>query len=203
LTRRARSILAGSALLGLAIITARLALPSVPGWFIHADPLAPCDVIVVAGSDPEGSTEAEGARLWRAGTSRYLLCVGRPAAWHVLEEVVMARHLRTLGVPPDRILTLDIPFSDAPDAGTMREENRRLLPLLRRRGFRSALVVSPALESRRRSLLLRPWRRAGLRALVHPIRDAGFLAAGWWRRKTDTKLVVSEALGWLTLPFGG
>ena len=64
-------------------------------------------------------------------------------------------------------------------------------------------MVSPALESRRRSLLLRPWRRAGLRALVHPIRDAGFLAAGWWRRKTDTKLVVSEALGWLTLPFGG
>jgi len=181
-------MLAGAALLGLAVIAARLALPSVPGWSIHADALAPCDVIVVAGSDPEGSTEAEGARLWRAGSGRYLLCAGRPAAWHVLEEVVMARHL---------------PFSDAPDAGTMREENRRLLPLLRRRGFRSALVVSSALESRRRSLLLRPWRRAGLRALVHPIPDAGFLEAGWWRRKTDTKLVVSEALGWLTLPFGG
>ena len=171
-------MLAGAALLGLAVIAARLALPSVPGWSIHADALAPCDVIVVAGSDPEGSTEAEGARLWRAGSGRYLLCAGRP-------------------------LTLDIPFSDAPDAGTMREENRRLLPLLRRRGFRSALVVSSALESRRRSLLLRPWRRAGLRALVHPIPDAGFLEAGWWRRKTDTKLVVSEALGWLTLPFGG
>jgi hypothetical protein len=191
------------ALLGLAAAAARLALPSVPEWFIHADAPAPCEVIVIAGSDPEGSTEAEAARLWRAGTGRYLLCVGRQAAWHVMEDEVVARHLQALGIPSSRVLTFAIPFSDAADAGTMREENRLLLPLLRRRGFRSVLVISPALESRRRSLLLRPWRRAGLRVLVHPIPDPRFRATGWWRRKTDTKFVVGEALGWLSLPFGG
>ena len=203
MTRRAGWLLGGIGFLGLAATAARLALPSVPGWFIHADPPAPCDVILVAGSNPEGSTETEGARLWRAGSGSDVLCVGRQAAWHVMEDQVMARHLRTLGIPSSRILTFAIPFSDAVDAGTMREENRLLLPLLRRRGFRSVLVISPALESRRRSLLLRPWRRAGLRVLVRPIPDPRFHTAGWWRRKMDTKFVVGEALGWLTLPFGG
>jgi hypothetical protein len=50
--------------------------------------------------------------------------------------------------------------------------------------------------------VLRPWRRAGLRVLLHPIAGPDFRAAGWWRRKTDTKVVVGEALGWLTMPFG-
>jgi uncharacterized SAM-binding protein YcdF (DUF218 family) len=203
LTRRTGWALGGLALLGLAAAAARLALPVVPGWFLYADPPAACDVILAAGSNPAGSTEAEGARLWHAGFGRCILCLGRQAAWHVAEEEVMARHLRSLGIPASRILIFDIPFSDAADAGTMREENRLLLPLLRRRGFRSVLVISSALESRRRSLLLRPWRRAGLRVLVHPIPDHEFRAVGWWRRKMDTKRIVSEALGWLTLPFGG
>jgi hypothetical protein len=181
----------------------RLALPAMPGWLIHADSPARCDVIVVAGSNPEGSTEREGARLWRGGEAQRILCVGHPVAWHVAEDEVMARHLRVLGVPSGRVLTFDIPSSDAADAGTMREEVRLLLPFLLRQRFRSAVVVSPELQSRRRSFLLQPWRRAGLRVLVQPIPDPAFRAAGWWRRKRDTKRLVGEMLGWLTLPFDG
>jgi hypothetical protein len=203
MTRRARWALGGSVLLVLAAIGLRLALPSMPRWFIHTDPPATCDVIVVAGSNPEGSTEAEAARLWRSRAGRMILCVGRPSAWHVTEDEVMARHLRSLGVPANRVLAFDIPFSNAPDAGTMREEVRLLLPFLRRQRFRSAVVIASELQSRRRSYRLRPWRRAGLRVLVHPIPDPAFHAAGWWRRKRDTKLVVGEMLGWLALPFGG
>jgi hypothetical protein len=159
-------------------------------------------VIVVAGSNPKGSTEREGVRLWRRGYGRYLLCVGRPAAWNVKEEEAMARHARDLGMPADRVLTYHIPFSTAPDAGTMREEARLLLPFLQQQGFRSALVVSAELQSRRKARMLRPWRRAGLRVRIHPISGPEFQADGWWRRKTDTKMVVSEAIGWLTMPFG-
>jgi hypothetical protein len=180
----------------------RLALPSIPGWFIHADRLAPCDLIVVTGSNPEGSTEEEGVRLWRRGLARRLLFVGRPAAWNVAEDEVMVRHARALGVPADRLLRFHLPFSSDPDAGTMREEQRRLLPFLQARGVRSVLVVSGEIQSRRKSLLLRPWRRAGLRVLVHPIPGPDFRATRWWRRKMDTKVIVGEALGWLTLPFG-
>ena len=193
----------GAALLLLAAVGALLALPSVPSWFVHADPVTPCDVIVVAGSNPEGSTELEGARLWKRGAGRFILCTGRPAAWNVLGDEVMARHLRALGIPVSRVLTFGIPYSEASDAGTMREEVRLLLPFLQRRRFRSALVMTPELQSRRRSFLLQPWRRAGLQAFVHPIPDAEFRTAEWWRRKRDTKSLVSEALGWLTLPFGG
>jgi uncharacterized SAM-binding protein YcdF (DUF218 family) len=189
--------------MGLCVLGTRLALPALPGWFIHTDPPARSDVIVIAGSDPDGSMEAEGGRLWRAGLGGCLLCVGRPVAWNVRSDEVMARHLRALGIPGERILAVDIPFSDAPDAGTMREEIRRLLPFLRRRGWRSALVVSSALESRRHFLLLAPWRRAGLRVRVHAIPEPRFRGAGWWRRKSDTKRIVGEALGWLTLPIGG
>jgi uncharacterized SAM-binding protein YcdF (DUF218 family) len=202
MSRRARWVLGAVVALGLAVVLARLALPVIPGWFIRADPLTPCDVIVVAGSNPAGSTEAEGARLWQRGFGHYLLCVGRPAAWRVAEEAVMARHARALGVPADRVLRFHIPFSYAPDAGTMREEARLLLPFLRARGFRSALVISAELQSRRKYRVLRPWRRAGLRVLIHPIASPDFRTDGWWRRKTDTKVVVGEALGWLTLPFG-
>jgi hypothetical protein len=205
-SRRARWVLAGAVLLSLLVVSARLALPAVPGWFIYSDGSdrsVQCDVIVVAGSDPQGSSEAEGARLWSAGAGRCLLCVGRPAAWNVSAEAVMARHLRVLGIPPDRILTFHIPFSDAPDAGTMREEDRLLLPCLLHRGVRSAMVIATALESRRRFLRLGSWRRAGLRVRVHAIPEPQFHPADWWRRKPDTKLVVGEILGWLTLPFGG
>lgn len=206
MSTRVRWVLAGAVLLSLLAAGTRLLLPAVPGWFIHSDGSdrsVRSDVIVMFGSNPEGSTEAEGARFWRGGYGRYLLCVGRPAAWNVRGEEVMARHLRALGIPAARILTFDIPFSDAPDAGTMREENRRLLPFLRRRSFRSALVISAELESRRRHRLLDSWRRAGLSVRVYAVPEAEFQMAGWWRRKSDTKRVVSELLGWLSLPFGG
>jgi hypothetical protein len=201
-TRRVRRFLGGCLAVGAALVVVRLALPSIPGWFIHADRLAPCDLIVVTGSNPEGSTEEEGVRLWRRGLARRLLFVGRPAAWNVAEDEVMVRHARALGVPADRLLRFHLPFSSDPDAGTMREEQRRLLPFLQARGVRSVLVVSGEIQSRRKSLLLRPWRRAGLRVLVHPIPGPDFRATRWWRRKMDTKVIVGEALGWLTLPFG-
>src|SRR5687768_17029375 len=114
MSRRARRALGAAAVLGLAAGLARIALPVVPGWFIRADPLAPCDVIMVAGSNPAGSTEVEAVRLWRRGLGRYLLCVGRPAAWRVSEEEVMARHARALGVPAEQVLSFHIPFSNAP-----------------------------------------------------------------------------------------
>jgi uncharacterized SAM-binding protein YcdF (DUF218 family) len=200
--RRTRRLIAGLSVAGAVLGAARLALPSVPGWFIRANRLAPCDLIVVTGSNPAGSTEIEGVRLWRQGMGRRLLCVGRLAAWNVTEDEVMVRHARALGVPPDRLLRFHIPFSVAPDAGTMREEARRLLPFLRTRGVRSVLVVSSDIQSRRKSLLLKSWRRAGVHVLVHPIPGPDFHADGWWRRKLDTKVVVGEVLGWLTLPFG-
>jgi hypothetical protein len=202
MSRRLRRGLFGITLVVVAAVLLCCLLPVVPGWFIRADPLAPCDVILVAGSNPLGSTEAEGVRLWRRGMGRSLLCVGRAAAWNVAEDEVMVHHARALGVPANRLLHFAIPFTDAPDAGTMREEARLLLPFLRARGVRSVLIVSAELQSRRKALLLRPWRRAGLRVRVHPIASPDFSAAGWWRRKTDTKAVVGEALGWLTLPFG-
>jgi uncharacterized SAM-binding protein YcdF (DUF218 family) len=202
MSRRGRWGVGAVAAMAVFLVAARLALPRVPGWFIHADPLAPCDLIVVSGSNPDGSTEAEGARLWHQGFGRSLLCVGRPAAWEVAEEEVMARHARALGVPAERVLRFHIPYGDDPDTGTTREEVRRLLPLLRARRVRSALVVTGELQSRREALLIGPWRRADIRVLVHPIESPGFSPAGWWRRKVDTKAVVGEALGWLTVPFG-
>lgn len=178
-------------------------LPAVPGWFVSADRPVRSELIFVTGSDPAGSTEVVAARLWRRGLGRYLVCVGRPVAWHVLGEQAMAAHLRALGIPASRVMTLDIPFADAPDSGTMREENRWVRAYMLRRGFHTAIVISPALQSRRRSFFLRTWRRSSLIVHVYPVADPGFRAGGWWHRKTDTKIVVSEALGWLMLPFGG
>jgi hypothetical protein len=73
--------LAGAALLVLSAAGIELALPAMPGWLIHVDPPARCDLIVVEGSNPEGSTEMEAARLWRRGQAEKVLCVGRPKAW--------------------------------------------------------------------------------------------------------------------------
>ncbi len=100
------------------------------------------------------------------------------------------------------MLSFHIPFSTAADAGTMREEARLLLPFLQEKGFRSALVVSAELQSRRKARVLRPWRQAGVRVLLHPIAGPEFRTESCWRRKADTKVVVSEALSWLTMPFG-
>ena len=120
----------------------------------------------------------------------------------VHEDEVMLRHARSLGVPAERLIGYHIPFSNAPDAGTMREELRLLRPFLQARGVRSVIVISSEMQSRRKSLLLGAWRDAGLQVLVHPMPHPDFRPAGWWRRKTDTKVVVGEALAWLTLPFG-
>src|SRR5437763_15164801 len=99
MSRRLRWGLFGIMLGVASAVLLRWLLPIFPGWFIQSDPLTPCDVIVVAGSNPQGSTEEEGVRLWRRGLGRSLMCVGRPAAWHVAEDEVMVRHARALGVP--------------------------------------------------------------------------------------------------------
>ena len=114
----------------------------------------------------------------------------------------MARHARTLGIPAERVLRFHIAFSNEPDAGTMREEARLLLPFLQARGVRKVLVIAPALQSRRKALVLGRWQRAGIRVRIHPMPDSGFRAAGWWRRQSDTKRVVGEALSWVLMPLG-
>jgi len=83
------------------------------GLVRHADPPAPCDVIVAADSNIRRSTEVEGARLWRAGWGRYLLCVGRQVAWHVRAERSWPGTFSRWR-PRGRILTLDIRLATLP-----------------------------------------------------------------------------------------
>jgi uncharacterized SAM-binding protein YcdF (DUF218 family) len=175
------------ALLGLRF----LVLPSLPDWLAARDAPQPSDLAIALGGDSSGSREAGAAQLWLDGHARLVLCSGRDLLWRTNEADVMAAHVRSLGVPADRILR-------SGSGSSAIEEAARILPLARERGVRSVLLVTTSPHSRRaRTLFRRAWRGAGIRVLSCPGESPYFRRERWWTRVRERHVVMVELLSWV------
>lgn len=176
-----------AALLGLRF----LVLPSLPDWLAERDTPQPSDLAIALGGDSSGSREAGAARLWLQGHARLVLCSGRDLLWQTNEADVMAAHVRSLGVPADRILR-------SRSGSSTVEEAARILPLVRARGVRTVLLVTSYPHSRRaRTIFRRAWRGAGIRVLSCPVDSPYFRRERWWTRVRDRHVVIIELLSWV------
>ncbi|HWP99864.1 MAG TPA: YdcF family protein [Vicinamibacterales bacterium] len=185
-------------LVELLLIVVALALLPFAGWLLYReDPVERADAIMVlAGARAERWLEA--ADLYRAGIAPAV--VVSPGRREPAEDLLAARGLRLptegeqvraaliqLGVPAEVITVL----RGAPD--NTAEEARLLREIAEARGWRTVVVVTSKLHTRRAGLAFRrTLRDTGVRILVRASRHDDDDPRGWWRRRKTVRDVVEE-----------
>jgi len=153
-------------------------------WLARSDPPKPSDVIVCL-SSPERVKKA--ARLYHKGMAPQI----------ILTVATKTEPLTSLGVPEDRI-TL------APGPKTTYQEALVVAPILRQRGYRSALVVTDPYHLRRVRWTFGKVLKDQPVEMIFVASDLPWEGEGWWRSKNETFYVYSETakLGWYWLAHG-
>lgn len=176
---------------------------------VAEDEPAPAEVIVVSlHSDAAGVLEA--ADLVAAGYARRVAVFDVPPAPDDLElarrglpgEDLTSRQVRLLGV----LGVSEVARVPLEEAGT-RGEAAALVPWLRERRYRTAIVVTTTDHSRRtRRTLARTAHGQEARVLVRAARHSEFDPQRWWHTRNGIRLAVIElqklALDVLAHPFG-
>lgn len=162
---------------------------------------APADAIVVlSGSLPD--RVLHGVDLHRAGLAP-LLVLTREAEWPGLQEL-RARGIdiperyelnreiaRQLGIPDEAVVMVD------ERAGSTITEVAALLPVLRRRGIRSILLVTSKTHTRRAAAIFATLSGGDIEVRVSPTPYDPFSPDDWWRRREMTRRVLTEYGKWL------
>lgn len=179
------------------------------GRFLYVeDPLHPADAIfVLAGTYLERPLEA--ADLYKTGyaprviLSSEIMDGGELALMRrgidVLSRAEVARDLLArIGVPPERITVLE------PIHNSTSDEARSLRDLATLHHWRSVIVVTSKLHTRRARLAIRSVANGSdLQILIRATRYDQADPEHWWRSRSDLRLTISEtqkllayALGW-------
>ena len=171
------------------------------------DPLERADAILVLGGSL-ADRPLEAAALYDGGYApRIVLSAGANDYASVLlasrgiSVPSPADHTRAvllqLGVPDDGMLVLPgNPSSTRDEAsamGTMAAEN----------GWRSVIVVTSKLHTRRARLAMRHYLEpAGVRVIVRGSRYDRSDPSRWWRRRSDVRMALTELQFWIAYALG-
>lgn len=175
----------------LLILLRSLWLPLVGGFLIVADPLARADAVVpLGGGERDRVTQAaalvvDGHAGWLVTTDVEMDLPGIRDSW----ADMVRREAAWQGVPAERIV-------DAPGlVTTTYGEAVAVRGLMLERGWRSLIVVTDPLHTRRARLVFREvFRDAGIRVIVRPVDAADFTAANWWRSEEGLRYAWTEYL---------
>jgi uncharacterized SAM-binding protein YcdF (DUF218 family) len=166
------------------------------GFLITEDaPQASDAIVVLSGSFPDRILEA--VALYREGYAKQIVLCRDPAnhALNLLEQrgVKMQpgfernRYVaESLGVPPEAISVV------GESAASTFGEARRVLDDARERGFRSILLVSSKIHTRRAGAIYRHLAGDSVRILTRPARDDSFRPETWWHDRAQVRRVVIE-----------
>jgi len=164
---------------------------------IVRDRLEPADVIVVLAGDDNGERVNEAVKLFQQGFSRKMLLSGGPLAWNLTAASWMKKHARYLGVPSTAIITQDRSRSTLEDVTLC-------LPILKKNGFRSLILVTSPTHSRRaKRVFMKICAREGIKVISWPAQKSKFKLSGWWTRHEDTQLVIWEYVSLVYYFFKG
>jgi uncharacterized SAM-binding protein YcdF (DUF218 family) len=165
-----------------------LILTALGQYLLISDQPQPADIIIVLGGDSNGGRVSEAVKLFKQGLGRKLLMSGGPLVWRQTHAQNMIKQAEFLGVPEQKILLEERSRSTWENALFS-------LPLVKKAGAHSVLIVTSPSHTRRSSLVFkRLYPPNGIKVLVCPVRDDEFKAAGWWQRDEDTEQVIREYL---------
>lgn len=154
-------------------------------FLVVSDALRSADAIIAIGGDgPERIFTA--LRLLREGYGRWLVVSGGPYGRGFNSAILMRNQAIRGGLPAERIIVDDVAESTVGNAvGSAR--------LMKRRGLRSAILLTSPYHTRRAAIVFsRYFRRDGLVVRVLAVDDGYFRIDRWWTREPDRGLVLRE-----------
>ncbi len=156
------------------------------GRYLYAkDELKPADVIVVLGGEQTERVEY-GVKLFKEGWARkdrIILTGGPVVGTHTLAGM-MKEQAEALGVSGKDILLADRSMSTEEDA-------RETGDIVKKRGYRSLILVTSPYHSKRALLYFRRLV-PDVRIVSAPADKSWFRFGGWWMRGRDRDTVLSE-----------
>ena len=178
------------ALLLLGYVFHPVYLTSIGQALITEDPLEQSDaILVLAGDNRYGDRVNQAVRLFKANYAPLLVLSGTPIGWRTHQADIMRRQATELGIPASQILTI------AHDSDSTKEEAAVLVPVLRKQGIHTIILVSSNFHTARAKRIFQTLTEAGeLRILASPVREESFDPAGWWTRRRDAKTFAFEAI---------
>lgn len=177
--------------LAVLLISRSLWLPPIGGFLIVADPLQRADAVVPLGGG-ERDRVAQAAALVRDGCAGWLVTTnveldlpGIRDSWAGL----VRREALWQGVAAERIV-------DAPGLVTTTcNEAQAVAGLARARGWRSVIVVTDPLHTRRARVIFREvFRDVGVQVVVRGVKGARYRADTWWRTEEGLRYAWTEYL---------
>ncbi|MCS6859908.1 MAG: YdcF family protein [Abditibacteriales bacterium] len=190
--------------IGVFVLPYQFWLMKVAQFLIVTDELEKCDVIVAL-AYPRDMRVRHAIRLYQQGYGNYVAFnFGVGPRTHVPNIFrndpkdsphVVARGFATeQGVPPEKVIVQDY------TTGTF-EEAVQLKKLMRRRGFRSAIIVTSALHTRRAAMVFhKVFRGENVRLLFYgvPVEEEKMSLDRWWTREDELITINNE---WIKLVF--
>jgi uncharacterized SAM-binding protein YcdF (DUF218 family) len=164
---------------------------------IRIDPFTTADVVIALGGDARCWREKAAADLFKEGRARALVVSGVPHAWGVHTGEAARRYVESLGVPREQIFVLQ-------ESWNTRREAIDLDELMRRQGWKSAIIVTSPFHSRRAYYTFQ--RYAGdFTFYSAPLTAAPpeWQPEGWWTRRSDLGVTIREFMSWGNTLVGG
>src|SRR3990167_462163 len=163
-------------------------LEGLAGWLVVQDKLEPVGLILVLSGDANGERVAEGVNLYRQDYAKKILMRGGPLAWQLTSAEWMKKQAMALGVPARNILLED-------KSGSTKENARFSLPIIKKHGVNSIILVTSPYHSRRAQWVFQKvFARSGVKIRSYPVQASKFKIQRWWTRHEDIQLVVLEYL---------
>jgi uncharacterized SAM-binding protein YcdF (DUF218 family) len=164
---------------------------------IQKDPLVKADVVVALCGDPRCYRERHALKLYRQGLARYIIVSGIPTSFGVHTGESAKKFLLSQGVPEKDIMILW-------NSWNTRREALDLAQLMRRKGWKSAIIVTSPFHSRRAIYTFRRYA-PGFSFSSSPVEEdpRGWKPERWWTRRGDCWITVREFLAWANTLVGG
>jgi uncharacterized SAM-binding protein YcdF (DUF218 family) len=185
-SRRGRRLLLLIVIPILLFVFARwLVLPGLGQFLVHAEEPVKAEVAVVLAGDQWGNRVIRGAELKRDGFVGKVLVSGGPGTYGFYESELAVRFAVKKGFPEDYFEALH------EEVHSTQEEAHSIAAELKRRGIKTALIVTSDYHSMRARRIWRhtaPW--LDQRMIAAP--DRFFRSGTWWYDRESGKNVFTE-----------
>lgn len=152
---------------------------------VYVDAPGTCDAIVVAAGN-DSLREAQAVKLYRKGYAPRIILTGGRAGWRTTVPMLMAAHIRALGVTDSALSVQE--STDSPY-----EAAKRLKKLALSRGWQSIMVISSSFESARiRRVFHHFFPKPFYTVRIVSYREVRFGPSTWWRCQSGRDAVYDE-----------
>lgn len=164
---------------------------------IRRDPLQPADIVVALGGGVPCMRQDYAVELYQQGLAKKIVINGLAAEWGTDTEKTVRQHFINLGVPES-----DLVF--AGDTGNTRAEAELLAHMMRKNGWKSAIIVTDPYHTRRATYTCER-AASDLQFLAAPVSEkiSSWKQDRWWTRRGDVWLTIREFVAWGNTLVGG